>query len=164
MVKNLGPIRDLKKLTELDAHFATVVDLRVLKGMTKLEILNVSKNASLFSLKGVEYLPNLKELNCSDTRINDLTPVSKLKRLQILDFSKTPVETLRPIQLVKSIYEIDCSDTKISGKSLDYLLGHSNMTMIRAKNIDIENNEIAALEKIFIRRNPNATVIITSKK
>ena len=162
MVKSLRPLRNLKKLRVLDVHFATVVDLRVLKGLDNLGTLDVSENQSLFSLNGVDFLPNLVELNCSKTRIDDLAPVAKLKQLQRLDCSDTPVKTLRPLQLIKTITEIDCSNTLITGKSLDYLYGHINLTMFRCKNIDIDEKEIPGYEKVFQKRNADALIIITS--
>ncbi|MCF6184746.1 MAG: hypothetical protein L3J56_09020, partial [Bacteroidales bacterium] len=140
------------------------VDLRILKNLKQLTTLDVSQNISLFSLEGLNYLPELTDLNCSETNIDDLTPLSKLKILQRLDISKTKVETLRPIQLVKSLQDIDCSDTKIKPKSLDYLIGLPNLTMLRAKNITITDAEIKEFETILQKRNPDATIIITKKR
>ncbi len=164
MVKSLVPLRNLEKLRELDAHYTTIVDLRILKNLKSLSTLDVSQNISLFSLEGLNYLPELTDLNCSETNVDDLTPLSKLKILQRLDISKTKVETLRPIQLVKSLQDIDCSDTKIKPKSLDYLIGLPNLTMLRAKNINITAGEIKEFETILQKRNPNATIIITKKR
>jgi internalin A len=164
MVKNLRPLKDLKKLRVLDAHYATVVDLRVLKGLDNLEILNVSENVSLFALDGIEFLPSLIELNCSKTRIDDLTPLSKLQHIQRLDISETPVKSLRPIQLNRTITDIDCSDTEITGKNLDYLYGLTGIAMLRCKDIDITTKEITDYTSSFQKRNPSATILITSKK
>jgi len=164
MVKNLRPLKDLKKLRVLDAHYATVVDLRILKGLDNLEILNVADNVSLFSLEGVEFLPNLIELNCAKTRIDDLTPLSKLQRLQRLDFSETPVKSLRPLQLIKTLTDVDCSDTEITGKGLDYLYGLTSLSMLRCKKIDITAKDLADYSASFQKRNPGATILISSKK
>ncbi len=163
MVKSLVPLRNLEKLRKLDAHYTTVVDLRILKSLKNLTTLDVSQNVSLFSLEGLNFLPELSDINCSETNVYDLTPLSKLKSLQKLDCSKTKVPSLRPIQLVKTLQDIDCSDTKIKGKSLDYLLGLPNLTMLRAKNIDITPEEIEEYETILQKRNPNATIIIIPK-
>ncbi len=163
MVKSLVPLRNLDKLSHLDAHFTTIVDLRILKNLKQLTTVDVSQNISLFSLEGLNYLPELTYLNCSETNVDDLTPLSKLKILQRLDISKTKVETLRPVQLIKTLQGIDCSGTKIKPKSLDYLIGLPNLTMLRAKNINISDAEIKEFETILQKRNPNATIIITKK-
>jgi hypothetical protein len=163
MVKSLVPLRNLEKLRKLDLHLTTIVDLRILKDLKNLHELNISENVSLYSLEGVNFMPELSILNCSQTNIDDLTPVSKLPVLSVLDFSSTKVYSLKPLQLVKSLQDIDCSDTDIKGNSLDYLLGHSNLTMIRAKKIEISDQEIIDFEDLLKKRNPNATIIITKK-
>ena len=163
MVKSLVPLRNLEKLRKLDVHYTTIVDLRILKDLRSLSDLNISDNVSLYSLDGVNYMHEMRDLNCSKTNIDDLSPLAKLKNLNRLDCSDTKVETLRPIQLVKTLQDIDCSNTRISAKSLDYLLGHSILTMIRAKNIKINEVELNEIELLLQKRNPNATVIITPK-
>lgn len=76
MVKSLVPLRNLDKLSHLDAHFTTIVDLRILKNLKQLTTVDVSQNISLFSLEGLNYLPELTYLNCSETNVDDLTPLS----------------------------------------------------------------------------------------
>ncbi|MCD6557287.1 MAG: hypothetical protein J7K64_08855 [Bacteroidales bacterium] len=164
MVKSLVPLRNLEKLRDLDVHYTTIVDLRILKDLKKLTTLDVSQNISLFSLDGVNYMPELMYLNCSESNVDNLTPLSKLKNLQRLDCSKTKVESLRPIQLVKSLQDIDCSGSKIKAKSLDYLIGLPYLLMLRAKNIDITDSEAKEFENLLQKRNPNATIIIIPKK
>ena len=164
MVKSLVPLRNLEKLRDLDVHYTTIVDLRILKDLKKLTTLDVSQNISLFSLDGVNYMPELMYLNCSESNVDNLTPLSKLKNLQRLDCSKTKVESLRPIQLVKSLQDIDCSGSKIKAKSLDYLIGLPYLLMLRAKNINITDSEAKEFEILLQKRNPNATIIIIPKK
>jgi len=163
MVKSLVPLRLLEKLVKLDLHYTTIVDLRILKDLKNLNTLDVSENISLYTLDGVNYMHELRFLNCSKSNVDDLSPLSKLKNLERLDCSGTKVYSLRPIQLVKTLQDIDCSDTDIKAKSLDYLLGHSNLTMLRAKNIEISDAEIKIFEKLIQKRNPNATIIILKK-
>lgn len=163
MIKSLAPLRHLEKLSKLDVHYTTVVHLSILTTLKNLVYLDVSENVSLYSLEGVNYMHELQYLNCSNTNIDDLTPLSKLKLITKIDCSDTKVESLRPIQLVKSLQDIDCSNTYIKAKSLDYLLGHSNLTMVRAKNIEITDQEIKEFEILLQKRNPDATIIILPK-
>ncbi len=164
MVKSLVPLRSLEKLKELDVHYTTIVDLRILRELRSLLNLNVSQNISLFSLDGINYMKELEYLNCSETNIEDLTPLSKLKGLQRLDCSKTKVSSLRPIQLVKTLQDIDCSQTTIKAKSLDYLIGLPHLLMLRAKNIEITDAEAGEFETLLQKRNPKATIIIIPGK
>jgi len=163
MVKSLVPLRYLEKLLKLDLHYTTIVDLRILKDLNNLSELDVSENISLYTLDGVNYMPELRFLNCSKSNIDDLSPLAKSKVLERLDCSDTKVYSLRPIQLIKTLQDIDCSDTDIKAKSLDYLLGHSNLTMLRAKNIEITDAEIKVFERLIQKRNPDATIIILPK-
>lgn len=163
MVKSLSPLRNLQYLTYLDAHYTTIVDMRILKDLKRLEHLNVHNNISLYSLDGLEYLYELRELDCSQTSIDLLTPLSELKKLERLNCADTRVYSLRPIQLVKSLEDIDCSNTEITGTSLEYLISNRNLIMLRAKNIDITKKQITEFEKLMLKNNPNATIIITSK-
>ncbi len=163
MVKSLFPLRGMKKLRKLDLHYTTIVDLRILKDNTAIEYLDVSDNISLYSLDGVNFMFQLRELNCSKTNIDDLTPLSLLPTLERVDCSNTKVFTLRPLQPIKTLTDIDCSDTPINAKSLDYLIGLSRLTMLRCKNIAIEEAEIKFFEGLIQKKNVNATIIITKK-
>lgn len=163
MVKSLAPIRGMKKLRNLDLHYTTIIDLRILRDLTAIEYLNVSNNISLYSLDGVNYMFELRELYCNNTNIDDLSPLEKLPHLAVVDVSNTKVFSLRPLQLIKTLKDLDCSSTLIKGKSLDYLLGHSALTMLRCKDIDIEKAEIDMFENLIKRKNPDITVIITKK-
>ncbi len=163
MVKSLMPLRYMTKLTYLDLHFTTIVDLRILKELKGLEYLDVSNNISLYSLEGVNYMFELREINCSKTNVDNLGPLTKLPHLAIVDCSDTKVFSLRPLQLVKTLNDLDCSNTFIKAKSLDYLLGHSALTMLRCKNIDITKEDILFFEKMIIKKNSNVTTIITGK-
>ncbi len=163
MVKNITPLRNMTSLTKLDLHYTTVVDLRILKDLKKLEYLDVSENVSLYSLEGVNFMPELRDLNCSKTNVDDLSPLSLLNKLERLDCSETRVTSLRPIQLSKNLQEISCSETEVTANSLEYLLGHTALLMIRAKNIKITDKEIAFFEGQLQKRNPKATILITPK-
>lgn len=164
MVKSLSPLRNLQFLTHLDAHYTTIVDLRILKDLYRLEYLNVSDNISLYQLDGVEYMHELRELDCSGTNVDLLTPLQDLKKLERLNCSNTRIYSLRPIQLVKSLKDIDCSNTEIAGSSLEYLLNNRNLIMLRAKNIDITPKQITEFEELMKKNNSDATIIITQKK
>ncbi|GEM_PF-1480901 len=150
MTKDLRPLRGLTKLRVLDVHLCTINDLSILYTMTSLERLNVAQNISLFSLSGVEKLVNLVELNCSETKVDDLSYLERMKNLEIVDFSKTPVKTLRYLQTVRSLKEINCSDTEILGSSLSYLYSHVNLRMFKCKGNYIcqtDSDEFTAMMK-----------------
>lgn len=163
MVKNLAPLKSLVNLRVLDVHYSTVNKLIVISELKSLERLDVSQNSPLFYLDGVEGLTNLVELNCSETRISDLTPIQTLKYLEILNLSNTSVKTLRPLQDVRTLKELDFSNTEITGVSLDYLYSHLSLTMLRGREIDITEKNVETFESYYLKRNPNCTIILTPK-
>ena len=145
MVKSLRPLLGLKSLEELDLHYTTINDLIFLKNLKSLIKLDVSENTALYSIDGVQYLYNLTEFYCSDTDVEDLTPLANLKNLKILDVSNTQIRTLRPLQMIKSLTEIDCSNTPI--KTLKYLYSNPNLRMISIRNTQIPEESLEAAIK-----------------
>ncbi len=164
MVKSLVPIRNLKNLVYLDLHYTTIVDLRILKDLKKLESLDVHQNISLYQLDGVEYMGELRRLDCSNTNVDLLTPLSKLPNLEELNCSDTKINSLRPIQLVKTLKDVNCSKTEITGSSLEYLLSIKNLVMLRAKNIDITDAQIEEFRALMKKNNNDATIIISKRQ
>jgi len=163
MIKDLSPLRGMANLKKLDVHFCTVNKLLVIGELKKLEILDVSKNQSLFDLVGMETLVNLREFDCSETQVNNLAPLSLLKKLEILDVSKTAINTLRPIQQLKSLKELDASETAITAASLDYLYAHVALEMLRARSIDATTKQIDEFQTTMLKKIPNCTFVITPK-
>lgn len=163
MVKNLTPLKNLTNLRILDVHFSTINKLIVISELKSLEKLDVSENLPLFDLDGVEGLVNLVEFNCSETKIDDLTPLENLKFLKVLNVSNTSIKTLKPIQSVRTLEELDFSNTDVTTSSLDYLYSHLSLTMLRGREIITTEKEVASFESYYERRNPNCTIIITPK-
>jgi len=163
MIKNLAPLKNLKNLKVLDVHYSTVNKLIVISELKNLEKLDVSQNLPLFDIIGVEGLTNLLEFNCSETRVNDLTPLQNLKFLEVLNVSNTTVGTLRPLQNVKTLKELDFSNTSVTSVSLDYLYTHISLTMLRGRETNTTEKDVTSFQSIYSKKNPNCTIIITPK-
>jgi internalin A len=149
MVKNLRPLLNLSSLEELDVHFATINELIFMKNLRSLVKLDVSDNATLYSIEGVEALANLTEFDCSNTDIEDLTPLQNSRVLKILDISNTQVTTLRPLQTVKSLVEINCSNSKI--RTVRYLFSHTNLMMMAVKGTLIPKEELKGTKDALLK-------------
>jgi len=163
MIKNLTPLKNLKNLRILDIHYSTVNKLVVISELKSLEKLDVSQNLPLFDIVGVEGLTSLVEFNCSETRVDDLTPLQNLKYLEILNISKTSVVTLRPLQNVRTLIELDFSNTGVTATSLDYLYTHLSLTMLRGREFNVTDKDISNFESYYLKKNPNCTVILSPK-
>lgn len=140
MIKNLGPLMTLGNLEELYLNNTTINELIFLKNLAKLTKLDVSENATLYSIDGVQFLGNLLEFNCSNTDVYDLTPLQNMKNLRVLDVSKTQIKTLKALQNVKSIQEINCNNTQIN--TLKYLFANPNLSIISARGTRIPKEDI----------------------
>ncbi|MCQ2252689.1 MAG: leucine-rich repeat domain-containing protein [Bacteroidales bacterium] len=163
MVKNLKPLQGLRKLQRLDVHFCTVNSLQVIGDLKSLTELNVSENNCLFSLDGVDKLPQLLVLDCSYTHVDDLTPLQSLKLLEVLNVSNTDIKTTRSLQYVRTLKDVDCSNTAIQAASLDYFYSHVRLQFLRARNIDISQKQVDDFTASFVKKNVNCDVIVTKK-
>lgn len=164
MVKSLSPLVYLKKLKKLDIHFCTINKLTEIGNLKSLEILDVSQNRPLYDINGIEGLTNLVDFNMSETRVKNLSPLKKLKNLKVLNLSNTPVETLREIQDLTELTELDFSKTQVCSASLDYLYGHMSYKMLKARNINVMQDDIDTFTSFYKQKNPNVILIITVKK
>lgn len=163
MVKSLAPLANLTKLQKLDVHFCTINSLGNIGDLPNLRVLNVSQNQSLFTIQGVERLPQLVAFDCSETNVDDLAPLSTSKTLEFLNVADTKVATLRPLQPIKTLKEVDCSGTRISAVSLDFFYSHLRLQFLRGRNLLVEQKQLDDFATSFSKKNVNCDVILTSK-
>lgn len=162
MVKSLNPLRNRTRLKKLDVHFCTINNLATISELVNLEYLNVSQNMSLYSLAGIEKLVNLISFDCSETCIDDLSPLQNMKYLELLNVSNTKVTTLRPLQMVRTLKEVDCSDTRITAASLDYFYAYF-LSMLRGRNLEISQKQIDDFTASYSKKSPNCAIVLTTK-
>jgi internalin A len=98
-------------------------------------------NTKIDSLEPISSLSNLQDLNCSNTKIDSLEPISSLSNLQALDCYNTKIDSLEPISSLSNLEELDCSNTKID--SLEPISSLSNL-----EELDCSHTKIDSLEPI----------------
>ena len=87
------------------------------------------------SLKGLEYATGLKDLNISGNYyIKDISPLSKLTKLENLVISFNKVRNIKPLEKLTNLTELTLNDNNIS-----------NLKPLA---------KLTKLEKLYIRRNP----------
>ena len=111
-------------ITDIDEKNSPGSDLRGLGELNELQSLFL-RGAVLSELVGVEGLPNLLEIDCSDTQVSDLAPLAGLSNLRWLDCSSTQVSDLSPLASLSNLQWLDCSYTRVS--SLVPLVGLPNL-------------------------------------
>lgn len=146
MVTNLAPLRNLKNLKVLDLHFCAINDLNIISSLSRLTVLDVSENESLYDLHGVENLTSLAELNVSMTRIKSLKEIQNLQYLEKLYCSDNQsLVSLKPLEQArfkKNLKELDCSNTGISSASLESVKTLYVLEFFRCKEAKICEDEI----------------------
>ena len=56
-----------------------------------------NKDGGIKDIRALQYFTGFKELNSAFNNVSDLTPLSSLPKLEILDISGTQVEDLSPL-------------------------------------------------------------------
>lgn len=87
--------------------------------------------------------PELKQLNISNTAVEDLRPLSGLTTLELLNCSGTNVKRFRGLEGLQNLREIDCSNTKVF--RLDRLTELKNLQKITCFNTGLRQNDIDKL-------------------
>ena len=181
-VKDLSPLMDKKSLKTLYVNDNPIEDFTPLYGLTQLTTLNVrgiwitstqldelrqklstttiygGENMVIqaYSLGGVDFLSDVKELNLSGKGITDISVLKNCTQLERLDLSGNNISYLGGLEQVRTLKWLDLSDNKISNVSaLDTL---TNLTYL-----DLENNQVSSimplsslvnLQELYLSGNP----------
>jgi len=108
-------------------------DLEKIFSLPKLDC----SNSKINTLLPLSLLTNLRMLQCNATQIKDLTPLQELTNLNGLILSFTPVTNLEPIIKLKNLTKLDISDTLVY--SLEQLKNLENLQVLNCSNTPIEN-------------------------
>lgn len=125
------PVPDLTKLVHLTSLTLASLDMKnlcTIENSKMLKRLSLTGNENLTSLKCIENLQNLKELDILACPITDLSPLETLSKLKKITFEKVPVSDIRPLAKLKSLEDLTFFKTKIkylsplnTSKSLLYI-------------------------------------------
>lgn len=139
-IQDFGPIAHLKQLRNLGLSPGTQTDLSGLINLSHLETLSVTGHrlGSHFSLPplphmqhlritqakelqfliGLEDLTGLKQLEVSNTLLNEVPDISRLQELEILRIKASPIQSLKGLEGLKGLKRLYLKDTLITGNSL----------------------------------------------
>jgi Leucine-rich repeat (LRR) protein len=98
-ITDIGILKELTELVELDLSQNLITDISPLAGLIKLKVLNISKNG-ITNIEPLRNLTSLTTLTIGEANISDITPLSNLTSLIFLDLSLTNPE-LNDISLRK---------------------------------------------------------------
>lgn len=104
-----------------------------------IERLNCA-NSDLINLNPLSHIQGLRSLDCKMNPISDLAPLQYNKNLNFLNCSGTDIDDLNPIRNLKNLNSLIISNTKI--RSLKPIFHLENLVYLNCMNIKIPNAEI----------------------
>jgi len=117
-------------------HIETLLADSRLRACPNIQALDCSFTR-LNDLSVLADLTQLTELNCSDTQINDLTPLTGLSQLTELNCSRTKINDLTALAGLSQLTQLDCSYTQIH--DLTPLTGLSQLTQLNCSGTKIND-------------------------
>lgn len=142
-VLDIEPIRNLKKLKELDITSTQISDTNIIKGLTELEHLKLMGN-NLTDISFIGELKNLKELNLMNNDIEDISAISNLDKLKSLTLSGNNVTDLSVLEKMTSIDNLIANNNGITD-----IGALKNLKKLRLLCLDYNNiTDISVLENI----------------
>jgi hypothetical protein len=107
--------------------------------------LDLSGNKTIRSLKPLEILIQLTDLNVSGTSVSDFSPLASMHTLRRLDVSYTAARTLEPLKKLKNLQEIHLQHTLVS--DLLPLAGNRNLKQVWADDTRVSRKNVRALRE-----------------
>lgn len=91
------------------AHSPQAGDMERLLALEELDC----SNTSIQNLTPVQSLRNLRKLECDNTPITDLSPLSDLHELRELDCWNAPITSLKPLAHLTQLRRLNCNNTQV---------------------------------------------------
>ncbi|MBN1974381.1 MAG: hypothetical protein JW787_12130 [Sedimentisphaerales bacterium] len=129
--------QDSGKSSTIVRMYKGLTELTFLKKFTNLEKLNLSNIRLNKSIpKWMKILERLGIINLEDRYTIDVSPISELKNLKVLDLSGFPIKSLKPLSNLTNLKMLDISETPISNiEPLKKLTNLEQVVMLGCKNI-----------------------------
>lgn len=105
-LKDISPIKNLKKLKTLSLISDSVDDIASLSNLEKLWNFDIYSE-SLVDIDVIKNFKNLKSLTISGKLIDDISPISDLKKLESLNIYETGVKELSAIKDLDKLKELN---------------------------------------------------------
>jgi len=175
-IKDLSSIHDLVNLEELYLQGNSMTSLETMGDFKKLRRISVAANKTLTTLKGVEKLPALEELQMNKSAISDLSGVETLKNLKVVGLMMNKISDISAFANLDKLEDVTLSYNKISDLSafanklnlekftiytnditdISALYGNKNMKIVGIRGRG--NVPCAQIEEIRKRLGPDAKV------
>lgn len=152
-IRDISSLKGLSKLEVLNLANTQVYDFEVLKSFLNLRHLDLS----YLLVSDISFLSDLKKIetiNLTNARVNDISYLRYLKKIKKLNISHSYVTNISMLKHLHSLEELDLSHTKIEDLSplenLEFLIS-INISSSRIKSIEPLLG-IVSLKTIFLSK------------
>lgn len=120
-----------------------------LKELINIESIDISGHDEIEDLTPLSKLTNLKELNCSNTKVSNLQAIRNLTKLRIIDFSSTSIGSLEQLKYAISLEQIYCNNNSALS-DISPVSNFKNLQILHCHNNSLLNDisPIETLEKL----------------
>ncbi|UII29153.1 leucine-rich repeat domain-containing protein [Fulvivirga maritima] len=125
--------------------------------ITALDSINFDNNLYIENLEPLSKLRKLKKLIASNTAIADLSPISGFRNLNYLDISDTKVEDFGTLAQFQQLEVLKANRTGLA--SLDTLMQLNRLRLIEADFTMIKEQHVDT----FLKQHPDALIIFKSE-
>jgi len=95
-IEDLSPLEELKSLKYLDLAGNKISDLGPIKGLLNLKMLHLGGN-SLKEVASLRGLKNITNLDLGENHVENLEPLASLLKLEVVNLTGNPVKSLEPL-------------------------------------------------------------------
>lgn len=106
-----------------------------LKDMMGITEVNVSDNDAIFNLDPLSELSELTYLDCSGTKVTDITPIRNLNKINYLDISGTNITNISNLRYTNNIEILKADNININNISVTSLF--SKLRQLSVSNTDV---------------------------
>ena len=154
-VNNIGALASLTTITDLNMSGTNITDLGALANLTALQTLDVSGCSALSDVNSVQKLTNLKELDISDTAVNNFGWLLSGNTMALTNLTKLTAKNLTPVAgainalriAVTQVLSGQATTLSDFGKQLSIDLTDLTATNLTSKTANADGDE-AHLEQI----------------
>ncbi|WMN10884.1 leucine-rich repeat domain-containing protein [Marivirga salinae] len=125
------------------------VEINQLNIIASIDSLNLSNNNYIVSLAPLSFLVDLRYVNLSHTKIEDISPLSSLTELKHLDISHTAIEDLSFLRYAENMEHLDISFTPV--QKINELENLNALEELKLNGADIREFEVLSNFKNLIK-------------
>lgn len=137
-ISDISILRNLKKLKRISFFRVNNFDLNILAGWQTINSLDFGGKEDAFNLSLLSKVPDLKSLGLCAAKLNDISFIQNIPRLECIILNQTQVTDLKPFGVLNKVKSISLRYTKVHElNGLQSLISLENLDLACTKVSDI---------------------------